>query len=237
MATSGTVSYTQNRNEIIRSAYEIIGVATDGEALNGDDIDVAQAALNVMIKAWIAHGLQLWKRNTKSITLTAATSTYTLGTGGTVASSIRPLRIIECDRLDSSGIEVPMTKLSLSGYSDLPNKSSTGIPVNYFYDPTLTVGTLTVWPVPDATIAAEYTIEITYQSPMEDLTSGTDNVDFPQYWEEAIIYGLAERLAPRSALDLNERVLLKQEAKASLDLAMSFDVEDDSIYFQPKVSY
>lgn len=55
MATSGTVTYTQNRNEIIRSAYELIGIAIDGEALNADDIDVAQAALNVMVKAWMAE--------------------------------------------------------------------------------------------------------------------------------------------------------------------------------------
>ena len=232
MALSGTTTYTQNRDQIIRSAYELIGIAVDGEALNADDINVAQNALNVMVKAWQAHGLNLWKRGSLSIPLTANTTTYTVGSSGTVTTT-RPLRVLECVREDTNNVSTIMTRLTLQEYENLPNKTTTGTPVNYFFDPTLTNSTFKFWPVPDANAASEYTIKLKVQVPISDLTSGTDDVDFPQEWLEALIYGLAVRLAPRSSLDLRERQLLKLESKEILDLALSFDVEEESIYFQP----
>ena len=233
MTTSGSVDFSMNRNEIILDAAEEIGIAIDGEALDPSVIGVATRVLNRMVKAWMAHGLQLWKRDSKVITLTAATSTYTLGASGTVASSVRPLRILECDRVDSSSSSVSITKLSLNEYEALPNKTTAGVPNSYFYDPTLTNGTLKLWPVPDATAAAEYTVSITYQAPIEDLDSAGDDVDFPVEWLEAIVYGLARRLARKyGSLNVYELSDLKKQAQESLDLALSWDVEDTSIYFE-----
>ena len=234
MATSGSVNFSMNRNEIIQDAAEEIGIAIDGEALDPSFIGVANRVLNRMVKAWMAHGLHLWKRDSISITLVASTNTYTLGTGGSVASSTRPLRIIECDRKDSNNVTVGLTKMSLSEYEDLTSKNSNGTPVNYFYDPTLTTGTLKVWPTPDATVAAEYTLEVIYQSPIEDFDNSTDDPDFPQEWLEALVYGLARRLARKyGSLEPYEMEDLKEQARESLELALSWDVEDDSIYFEP----
>lgn len=236
MATSGSIDFSLNRNEIILDACEEIGIAIDGEPLEPEVVTVANRVLNRMIKAWMPHGLFLWKRDTKSITLVAATNTYTLGPTGTVSSSTRPLRILECDREDTNSISVGLNKLSLQEYDSLSNKTSTGTPVSYFYSPDIPNGTLKVWPTPDATVAAEYTIEITYQAPFEDFDNATDDPDFPAEWIEAIVYGLATRLARKyGSLSVYEQQDLKKQAQDSLELALSGDVEDGSIYFQPNI--
>lgn len=233
MATSGSTDFTLNRNQIIRQAYEIIGVAVDGEALNGDDIDVAQRALNVMIKAWMAHGLNLWLRDTQSIPLVQGQASYTLGPTGDVVM-VRPKRILEMNRKTTSdGHEINMVPLSRNEYEFLPNKSTQGTPVQYNYNPTLTNGTLYVWPTATATEATNLTLEIVYETEVEDLDSSLDNVDFPPEWIEAIIYNLAVRLAPINSLDIKERSFLRAEAKEMLDLVLNFDTENESMFIQP----
>lgn len=232
MATSGSTNFSVNRDELIRSAFEKIGMALEGEALEAEDINVASRHLNMQIKAMQAHGLQIWKRKSQSITLVANQASYTLGPSGNV-SMVRPLRILSCDRKNSSNTTTSLNKLSLSDYEDLPNKEQTGLPVNYFYDPTLTNGTLKVWLVPGTAEAAEYTLEVVYSAPIEDMDSSTDDFDFPQEWYEAIMLGLAYRLSSLYGLELNERQILRQDAREALDLALSFDIEYTSIYFQP----
>jgi hypothetical protein len=236
MATSGSVDFNLNRNQIILDAAEEIGIAIDGEALDSSFIGVAERTLNRMVKAWVAHGIQLWKRDSITVTLVADTGTYTLGPTGTVASSTRPLRIIDCDRKDSNNIETSLSPLSLEDYNNLPNKSVTGTPVSYYYSPTLTNGTLKLWPVPSTSVASNYTLDINYHSPIEDFDNSTDEPDFPQEWIEALVYGLARRLARKyGSLSQYEMEDLKSQEEESLELAMSWDREADSIYFQAEM--
>ncbi|MBT8449024.1 MAG: hypothetical protein KJO69_05010, partial [Gammaproteobacteria bacterium] len=79
MATSNSSNYTLNRDEIIRLAYGDIGVGAEGEPLEAELIEIASKRLNLMLKAWSAHGLKLWKRKEKSITLVASQASYSLG--------------------------------------------------------------------------------------------------------------------------------------------------------------
>lgn len=233
MATSGSVDFSVTRDELYRAAFEDIGIAIEGEALQPEDIKVADIAMNMMIKAWQAYGLNLWARKNQSILLTALKGEYSLGASGDIVMN-RPLRILECDRqLISDGTSTEMTPLSLSEYHDLPNKAQDGTPVNYFYDPTLTNGSFKLWPVPGATESALYTIEIVYQAPLEDMDSSVDDFAFPQEWLEPLRLGLAYRLSSKYALGYRERILLRKDAAEALELAQSFDVADTSLYFQP----
>lgn len=233
MATSGSVDFTLTRDELIRSAFEDIGVAIEGEDLQPEDIKVAQVSLNIMIKSWQGYGLNLWVRREKSITLIAAQSAYTLGATGNVVMN-RPLRILECNRvLISDNTSTTVNPLSLNEYDNLPNKTQEGTPVNYFYDPTLTNGSLKLWLVPGTTEASLYTIDIVYQSPIEDMDTSINNFEFPQEWLEALSLGLAYRLSGKYALSYRERTLLRKDAAEALELVQSFDVEPTSLFFQP----
>lgn len=231
MATSGSVNFNLTRDQIIRSAYEIVGVAVEGEALDSSEISIANVVLNMMLKAYQAYDLQLWKKKELSLTLVAAQSSYTIGRSGTPdLTADRPLKIIECEREDSNGNDADLTWVARSEI--FGQSSSTGTPTQYHYEPTLSNGTLRVWPTPDATAASTWTLKLLVQSPIEDMDNSTDDFDCPQEWYEAITMNLAYRLSSRYPLPIEEKRLLRADSEKALQLALGFDVEE-SIYFQP----
>jgi len=232
MSRSGSYDFNVTRDELIKAAFRLIGVGHRGESVPADEMNDAAQALNIMLKAWQADGLQLWKRAEASIMLSAGTSTYTLGPTGSIVMQ-RPLRILEAVRRDSSNIDVPLNKLSKNEYWGLSDKSSTGTPVSYHYDPQLDNGKLYLWQTPNASAASEYTIEIVYHLPVEDMDSSTNNFDYPVEWLEAIKFGLALRLAPEYGIDTPYQYRLQGQFDEIYDKALSWDTENTSVYFQP----
>ncbi len=65
------------------------------------------------------------------------------------------------------------------------------------------------------------------------MVSGTDTLDFPQWWHEAVIYGLASRLAPEYGIPLQDRSMYQKEAEYFLQEALSFGTEEGSLYLAP----
>jgi len=232
MATSGTYSFTLTRDQLIKASLRLLGVGHRGESVPADEINDASESLNIMLKAWQADGLQLWKKEDQSITLTASKRVYSLGPTGDIVMQ-RPLRILEAVRRDTSNIDVPMNKITKEEYWGLSDKFSEGTPGSFHYDPQLTNGNLYLWQVPSTTTAAEYTIQIVYHLPYEDVTGTTNNFDCPVEWLEAIKYGLAVRLAPEYGIDMPQYYALRKDFKDIYDKALSWDTEDGSVYFQP----
>ena len=230
MATSGSVDYSLNRNALIKESLQLVAAISEGIDPNTTQYEDASRALNIMVKAWQAYGLNLWTIETASIDLAASTASYTLGPSGTSGLTERPLKVVEVYITDSDSDDTWLQPLSRQEYIRIVNKDQTGTPTQWYYDPQLTNGTLSVWPAPDSTSSA-YTLKVVYQSSIEDMDSSTDDFDFPQEWYEAIKYGLAVRLAPVYGLPYNDRLMLKREFDEILDLAKSWDTEQESVFF------
>jgi hypothetical protein len=124
-----------------------------------------------------------------------------------------------------------MRILTRQEYNMLGNKTSSGNPIQVFYDPQNSYGDLHVFPVPTATEAAGNTITIHYQRPFEDFDASTDTPDFPQEWYDAITYGLATRLAPEYGIPSTDRRTLWQEMLTIKQDALNFGLEEGSLYF------
>lgn len=229
MATSGSTNYTSTRDDLIEEAFLKIGIGIEGEALAAEYITAASRTLNFMIKAWSGYGLQLWKRTEATITLVASQNSYTVG----LPTQDKPLKVVDCSRVKTDGTTTGMTPLSRKEWDNIPNETTEGVPVNYYYEPGLTTGTLYVWLTPDTTAATDYTLKLVYISYMEDMDSSLDNFDFPSEWLEALAYGLALRLAPVYGLPVQERYILRKEAELALELVLGFDNEDASLFLQP----
>ena len=106
--------------------------------------------------------------------------------------------------------------------------------IDLFYQPLLTSGVIKLWPTP---LDASTTITIVYQRPFEDVVSGTDTLDFPSYWTDALVYSLGWRLAPEYGIPLLERQTIAKEAEAFVNEALSFGTEEGSIYLSPSSYY
>lgn len=230
MATSGTTTWQLNRNEVISAALRKLAVLSGGSSPEAYQISDANVALNAMIKAFHADGMPVWAMRSYTFTTTAGTSSYNIGVGQTFNTPM-PLKVVQAVRADGSTYSnVPLNIYTNYDYNLLPLVYSSGTPVNLYYQPLSTYGVINLWPIPE-----DSTTEITirYQRPFEDMTSATDDFDFPPYWLEALIYNLASRLAPEYGLPINDRSFLTKEAIMMKDQALQFGSEEGSLYLQP----
>lgn len=228
MSVSGTSSLTVNRDMLIRRALRLVGAFPSTDLPRPEQLFDAINILNVMIKTWSLEGF-LWLRQFQTISLTAGINYYLLGPGGTPAIE-RPLHVYNCNKKDTSGNEVPMISLTRQDWFVLPNKTSTGVPVQYYYDPQTINGTLYVWPTPQTGTTDKLVLDIDKQ--LDVMVDSYNDFDFPPQWYDAIAYGLAVRLAPEYGVPLPERQQLIAEASAFYLKASTDDRDLGSVKFE-----
>lgn len=233
MATSGSVDFSVSRDNLIEAALRLSGVLDpESGSATATQLSKGAEALNMLVKAWHADGMPLWAIKKSTITLLTDTNSYTVTSLGIT----RPIRIIKAYRTDTtSSTDTPMNIITRDEYVQLGNKTSSGPPVDLYYDPQLTdaLATIYMYPRPSSTDATTYTVTIYYQRPFEDFDASADTPDFPQEWYQAIKWNLAVNLAyeygvPDSRLDRIERRAMFEHQKV-LDMGQ----EEGSIYFMP----
>lgn len=82
MATSGSVNFSLDRDEVIELAYKKCGVFQTGQTLSAEKTADASKTLNMMLKAFQQKGLKLWLRKKATVFLAKNDSQYGLGTSG-----------------------------------------------------------------------------------------------------------------------------------------------------------
>lgn len=228
MATSGSTDFSLTSRQVVSTALEVTGALQIGETASAEDAALALKHLNLMLKTWSTDPA-LFIRAEGSVTLVASTASYT-------ASPVSLARRIVGARRRTSSIDTSLGEpMSRQEYLDTPNKSQTGMPVSFYFDPQRSTRTLYVWPVPDATIAASTTVRIDYHRVLEDSDSLDNDPDVPQEWLEAMIYGLAARLSviPGYCADPNMRAEIKDRALSLVGQLRADSEEDASVFFSP----
>lgn len=93
MATSGTISFTVNRDEIITEALELLAVLGEGETPTEDQLTSSSRTLNMMIKNWQAEGLNLFSVRRQYLFLDKGRKEYPLGClGGSTSNDKEKVR-------------------------------------------------------------------------------------------------------------------------------------------------
>ena len=136
----------------------------------------------------------------------------------------RPLSIVEARISDVDGNETPLTVLSRNEYLTLPLKSAEGRTNSYYYDPQLTNGILSVWPV--NTVLSDKII-FTFRVPVQVFVNLNDTPDFPYEWFDALHYNLALRLCSAFTVPPQRRAEIKEMAAITLQDADGFDREQE----------
>lgn len=230
MSTSGTTAWKINRDETINAALRKLAVLSGGSSPEAYQIADATQALNAMIKGFIADGMPVWAIKSYTFSVITGQAQYLIGTGQAL-NTPHPLKVIQAWRSQGSNTSnIPMNVYTDYNYNLLPLAVSSGTPINLYYQPLNVYGAINLWPKPsDATTQ----ITLRYQRPFEDLNIATDDFDFPVYWSEAMIYGLAMRLAPEYGVPLQDRAALEKQAMYFKELALSYGTEEGSLMFQP----
>ena len=231
MATSGSFNYSTTRNELVAGALRILGVIPEGGTPSAEQYTTGSEALNMLVKAWGAEGLGIWAIKKQTITLVASDNTYDIGLGSTV-NIPRPLVIYQAWLRDTTtNIDIPMVALSQEEYNRLGNKTSTGNPVNYYYEALRNTGNLYVFPTPDSTVVSSKSIIIQYQAPIEDFEASSDEPDVPQELFRALKFNLAAELAFEYGYPIKDRQQLIMRAEQLKEEAWGIVQEDASVKF------
>ena len=146
---------------------------------------------------------------------------------------LRPLRIVDARlftyaRPGADALETPMFPMSRLDYRDLPNKTVTGTPTSFFYDPQLNRGIIYVWPAPPN---ANDAVKFTWYRMIEDFDTASNNPDLPTEWLSTLVWGLAIEMAPEYDCNPQRYQMLKAEFMEKFDTVISWDREPEPIYF------
>jgi len=120
MSTSGTTAFDMQFQEIAEEAYERCGV----EMRTGYQLRTARRSLNLLTIEWANRGINLWTIEQGEIPLNTGQVSYTL-----------PLDTIDLlDHVVRTGtgtnqIDINITRISETTYSQIPNKLAQGRPI------------------------------------------------------------------------------------------------------------
>ena len=133
MPTSNSYNFNLTRDQIISGALRLLGVIGQGDTPDAAQIADCAEALEMLLKAWEAEGLSLWAIKLQAITLVAGQASYSIGLGEEVDIA-KPLKVYQAYIRQTSNIDIPMTALSQQEYNILGNKTTTGTPIQYYYE-------------------------------------------------------------------------------------------------------
>lgn len=141
---------------------------------------------------------------------------------------IRPLYIEEAVLRDVDGNDSSLDPMTLGQYENIAVKTADGQPGYYYYENSLTNGTLYLDYEPsDATDV----IRLTFMAPAEDYDAASNDIAYPQEWYSAISYGLAKLISPKFESKWTE--LMESNYQAALAMARSSYAENTDMFFQP----
>ena len=220
MATSGTVAFQPNVEEIITEAFERCGL--DPQIQTGDRAVSARRSLNLLFSEWANRGINYWAVEQQTLTLVNGTTSYALPVG--------TIDIIDAVVRDSAGTDTSdqiINRVSIADYNQLPNKSSPGKPSQYMLDKQYTPVAY-FWQVPDRDT---YSMVYWAIRQLEDVTASNQDADIPYRWNECICAGLASKISLKYA---NEKFsILNEMYERAFAFAAASDNDGVSLRIQP----
>jgi len=235
--TSGTYVFDKNFSidEIIEEAYERIGM----QPTAGNQMRVARRSLNIMFQEWGNRGLHYWEVANNSITLVDGQATYTMyrssADGTSDATAVYGVSdVLEASYRNSSSVDTPLTKIDRSTYQGLANKTSEGVPSQYFVQRFVDKVTITLYLTPGSSEAGNY-INYYYVKRIQDVGNYTNATDVPFRFVPCMASGLAFYLSQKYAPQRTQELKLYYEDE--LARALSEDGSPSSTFISPKTYY
>lgn len=126
----------------------------------------------------------------------------------------RPIAVTDVNLKYSSGTESSLEIVLREDWMNIATKSTTGKPVQCYYDPQIPNGQLYVWPTPST---VDDIVELSFQEAVEDLDTADDYLDVPRQWIRAITFNLGLELAGEYDIEPSRmKVTQAREAKTSM---------------------
>src|SRR6056300_1074965 len=135
MTVSGSKDFELDVADYIEEAFERCGL----EVRTGYDLKTAKRSLNLMFADWANRGLNQWTIAQRNFTVTENDGDVDLGTDVIDILSL----VVRRD-----GTDYALDRISRDEYLNIPTKSTTGRPTQFFVDRQINPA-LKMWPLPD----------------------------------------------------------------------------------------
>ena len=182
--------------DLITLALRTCGVNGVGQSPLAEDANDSLIYLSSMVAQWQRKRWLVFDDVDVSLVSTGAAS-YSIGPTGMFAVA-RPDRLQSAFAriLPGSGgaaLDLPLALIqSREDYNEIALKSLSTIPIAVFYDSAWPTGTLYFWPIPPA---SAYELHVTVPGGLPVYVNLTDALNLPPEYIDALIWGLAARLA------------------------------------------
>ena len=229
--TTSTTAFNPTVNELFEEAYERCGL----EMRTGYDFRTARRSLNLLLTEWANRGINLWTIEQGTIPLIQGQITYDLP-NDTVDLLEHVIRTNPGQIGTQSDINI--NRISVSTYATIPNKLTQGRPIQVWINrrsgqtsdavgATPQYPQINVWPSPDqGTEDTPYYYFVYWRlRRMFDAGNGVNVEDIPFRFQEAIICGLAYRLAMKVPGGLERLQFLKAQYDEAWEMASGEDRE------------
>ena len=225
MATSGTTTFNPDLNELVEEAFERCGA----ELRTGYDLRTARRSLNLITAEWANRGVNLWTIEEGSISLVAGTQTYNLPT-----DTIDLIEQVIRTGTGTNQQDINITRISAPTWGVIPNKNSTGRPIQVWINRQATQPTINVWPVPDSN---DYTFVYWKLKRLDDAGSGVNTQEIPFRFLPCLVAGLAYYLSLKIPGAGDRTQFLKQEYEEQWQLASTEDREKADLRIAPRYQH
>jgi len=194
-----------------------------GEKERGDTLDAAEqveclAELNTFMESWSIDRLNIYTIKEDVHTLTASTSTYTIGPNGAINTQ-RPVRIVDATYIrDSSGYDTPVEIITLDMYRKIVDKDAGyTVPTYLYYDTgysSTSTGRIYLYPNPGGALGLELHIHSWQQ--LQSFVSLSTIVLLPPGYQLAIESNFAVHLAAGFRPISGELAKIAQDSKKAI---------------------
>lgn len=226
MAVSGSKNFELDVADYIEEAFERCGL----ELRTAYDLKTARRSLNLLLAEWANRGLNQWTIQEKTISMVKGTTSYNVDSTNSTAA-IDVLDGFLRQTINSENSDIQMTRLSRSEYSSVPNKSTTGTPLQFFVDKQISP-TISVYPAPDA--SSTYTVHLNVLTRMDDVDAATDTLQLPFRFYPCLAAGLAYYLSIKKSPERTG--LLKQIYEEEFQRALEADEDRASLSITPDIA-
>jgi hypothetical protein len=139
--------------------------------------------------------------------------------------------------LANTPTEIPLARMNRDDYTNLPNKAfQNNRPLQFWFDRQVNNPIMHMWPVPN-NAATVCQIVVWRQRYIMDVGTMTQDVEVPQRWLEAIVSGLAAKMALElTEVDVGLIPILDQKAAISLNIAQMEERDNSPMMIAPNIS-
>ncbi len=217
---------------VITKGLRHAGKLSEGQIPSSERLANGLGTLTDIILYEQTQGLKLWLNVDTEVPLVANQGTYTLGPGGDVQLTNKPLRVLDGYYLNADPYPVrrPLTPLSWEEWIALGQVSQSGSVNSYFVDKKQSLLTVKLWLIPDAT-AATGTVHLLLQLAVDKIINLTEEVNFPDEWSMFLQWAFADEVCTGQP----ESIMTRCEKRAEMyrKALEDFDVEDAETRFSP----